>query len=124
MFWFHLWDSFWYGLFYLCIQLHHSGDMTMIMIIIFEMSYAFGALLVACELSQRVNVAFEECDKIIEQFDWYRFPLEIQRILPTIIIYAQRPVEIKCFGSMACNRAAFKDVCATLTILYIPLKTI
>lgn len=80
------------------------------MMIVLETFYAFGAIFIDCELSQRVNLAFDECSEIINQFDWYLFPGELQRMLPIILNYAQQPVEIKCFGSTACNRATLKYV--------------
>lgn len=75
-----------------------------------EIFYAFSSLFLACELGQRMNLAFVECNDMIDQFGWYLFPAEIQRILPIIMNFAQQPTEIKCFGSVACNREIFKSV--------------
>lgn len=82
----------------------------MILITALEIIYAFGLLLVACELGQRVNCAFEECNEMIVQFKWYLFSTEPQRLLPIIIHFAQQSVDIKCFGSAACDRETFKYV--------------
>lgn len=82
----------------------------MTMITLMEIFYAFGVLFVSCELGQRINIAFYECLKIIDQFNWYRLPAEIQQMLPLIINFAQLPVDIKCFGSVACDREMFKYV--------------
>lgn len=68
----------------------------MTMITLMEIFYAFGVLFVSCEL--------------IDQFNWYRLPAEIQQMLPLIINFAQLPVDIKCFGSVACDREMFKYV--------------
>lgn len=46
----------------------------------------------------------------MDEFDWYLFPSEIQRMLPIIMMYAQQPVGIACFGSTTCNRDTFKYV--------------
>lgn len=67
-------------------------------------------LFLVCELCQRASDAFEEINDIIGAFDWYLFPDEINRLLPTIIILAQQTVMIDCFGSLGCNRDAFKRV--------------
>lgn len=76
----------------------------------FQALYAFGVMFIACEMGQRVNLAFNECNDIIDQFEWYSFPVEIQQMLSFIIHYTQQPVEIKCFGSAACDRETFKVV--------------
>lgn len=44
------------------------------------------------------------------EFDWYLFPNEVQRILPTVVQNAQKPVVIKCFGNVLCSREQFKMV--------------
>ena len=77
---------------------------------IIEVAYAFGILFTACELGQRMNHAFNECNDMIDQFDWYLFPANIQRMLPIIINFAQQPIVIKCFGSTAAVRETFKYV--------------
>lgn len=82
----------------------------MLLIIIIQVFYAFCDMFLACELGQRINIAFDECGEMIDQFDWYLLPAKIQRILPLIINFAQQPVNIKCFGSSACDRETFKYV--------------
>lgn len=60
------------------------------------------------ELGQRVTDAFEEiCDEI-SAFQWYLFPLQLQKLLPTILIETQRPVEMECFGSITATRDTLK----------------
>ena len=87
------------------------------MIIMLEVIYAFGVLLIGCELGQRVNIAFEECSEMIDQFEWYLFSAKIRTILPFIISYTQQPVYLKCFGSTPCDRGTFKSVRINSNIL-------
>lgn len=75
-----------------------------------EVFYAFGVMFMTCELGQRINIAFVECGEMVEQFDWYLFPAEIQRMQPMILNITQQPFELKCFGSTACDRDTFKSV--------------
>lgn len=75
-----------------------------------EVIYAFGVMLAACELGQRVQQAFIECSDIIYQLDWYKFPTEIQRMLPIIMNFTQQPIAFECFGSTACVRETFEFV--------------
>lgn len=72
---------------------------------------------IACELSQRINLAFDECNDMIEQFEWYLLPAEMQRMLPFIMHFAQQPIHINCFGSTAYGRGLFKYVSSKITIL-------
>ena len=78
---------------------------------------ALTTVFVICELCQQISNAFEEFNDMIGQFKWYLFPVKVQRILPTIIINAQQPVYLDCFGSIACNRDTFKRVRAELFLL-------
>lgn len=76
----------------------------MLVITMILIAYAFGTLFVSCELGQRNHLAFNECSEVIDQFDWYLLPSDIQRMLPLLSHFSQQPVEIKCFGSVALNR--------------------
>lgn len=82
----------------------------MVLIMGFEIFYTFAALFVVTEISQRVTLTFEECNEMIGQFEWYLFPIEIQRLLPIVMQSTQQPIEVKCLGSVACNRETFKYV--------------
>lgn len=92
------------------IQIHHDYDLAELMITVIAMIYAFGALTIACEVSQGVNQAFDECSEMFDQLDWYLFPIELQRMYPMILAFIQEPIEITFFGSMPCGRELFKCV--------------
>lgn len=76
-----------------------------------QVSYAFGIVFIACEIGQRINIAFDECSEMITQFNWYRCPVKIQRMLLVIIPFAEEPIDVDCFGSTTCNRGTFQFVC-------------
>lgn len=63
-----------------------------------------------CEFGEQLSNGIVEIDDCIDQFNWYLFPLEIRQMLPIILISVQQPVEIRFFGSVACNRDSFKKV--------------
>lgn len=67
-------------------------------------------MFIACELGQRINLAFIECNEMFDQLEWYLFPAEIMRLLPLIFNFMQQPVDIACFGSTALDRDTFKYV--------------
>lgn len=64
----------------------------------------------ACELSEMFNNKANEIGDAIDHLDWYLLPIEAQRMLPTVMIYAQKALYIKFFGKIACNREQFKKV--------------
>lgn len=63
-----------------------------------------------CEICQRINLVYEKCYDMIGQIEWYLYPVEIQRLLPLIIMVAQRPIQIVYFGSGTCDRELIKKV--------------
>lgn len=62
------------------------------------------------EPDQRLSNVIEEIDTEINQFDWYLFPHEIQKVLPIVISNAQEESVIKCFGNVSCSREQFNKV--------------
>lgn len=72
--------------------------------------YAFGVIFSICELGQRLTDAFDVLADTIGNFDWYLFPIEIQDILPTLLMAAQQPVVLECFGSISSIRETFKQL--------------
>lgn len=75
-----------------------------------EVFYAFGTIFLLCELGERLTIAYDELECEIEQYEWYLFPIEIQRLLPLVVINAQQLVAMQCFGRISSNRDAFKKV--------------
>ena len=57
-----------------------------------------------------VTGSFADLNDAIYQLDWYTFPSEIQRMLPTLMINAQQEVNIKGFGNVLCTRETFQKV--------------
>lgn len=63
------------------------------------------------ELGERMSMSFVEVGDEIGELDWYAFPIEIQKMLPIVLIDSQKPIAIRCFGSIFCGREIFKKVC-------------
>lgn len=74
----------------------------------FYVSYAFGIVLGVCEFGQLLSNAFEGIDDEIQAFEWYFFSHDTQKFMPVIVLLAQQPVELECFGSIAIIRQSFK----------------
>lgn len=66
-----------------------------------------------CEFGGKISAAFEKIDIVLDQLKWYWMPSDTRRMLLTILIVAQKPVELGIFGSISCNRRTFKEVCST-----------
>ena len=89
---------------------NNSNNLLMLGIVFAYALYSFGVLFFICEFAQRGTDAFNQFDELISQSDWYLYPMEIQTILPVVLNVAQKPSELYCFGSIACNRESFKNV--------------
>lgn len=72
---------------------------------------------VACEVGDRVSSNLWEINDATDEFDWYSYPIDIQRILPMILMSVQKPVDIECFGSFKTNRESFKKVYSNRKVL-------
>lgn len=72
--------------------------------------YSFGLICIYCELCERIRYGFKEISNAIYNLDWYTYPLEVQRMLPTIVNYAQQSVELEAFGNIPFTRDTFKRV--------------
>lgn len=67
-------------------------------------------MFVFCDLGERVSDQFSQVDNAIYFCDWYKFPKEMQRMLPIIMISSQEPVTLTGFANLSCTREAFKKV--------------
>lgn len=69
-----------------------------------------GFVFVACEIGQRLTDAIYEIVFEFDQLNWYLFPIEIRRMLPTIMMNTQKPIAMGCFGIAVGSRDQFKQV--------------
>lgn len=74
------------------------------------MLHSFGLNFFFCEFGSRISGQFEELGDVIYQSAWYSYPLDVQRLLPTILIAAQDPFIVSVFGNISCTREAFINV--------------
>lgn len=54
--------------------------------------------------------SFNEINDMISVCDFYLFPMDIQRLLPMILMNTQRPVVFRGFGNMELSRRTFNRV--------------
>lgn len=85
-------------------------DIIVLFVTIVYACYPFLAVGIVCEMGQRASDLISEISDTLKQFSWYSFPYEVQRTLPCIIIISNVTFAVECFGSIVCNRDAFKKV--------------
>lgn len=90
--------------------MHNEIGLMALVLAIADALVAISSLFVACELGQRVSDAFQEISDIVDEFNWYRFPNELNRLLPVIMAVVQKPVEVDVFGKITCCRYILKTV--------------
>lgn len=74
------------------------------------MVYAFGLVFMYAEFGNQISSQFDKIFDGFFEFDWYTFPLEIQQLMSTIIITAQKPMELRALGGTPSSRMTFKAV--------------
>lgn len=109
-----MFDTFWF------FQTSHESNSIVWFVLFVETIYAFGFLFVVCELCQRLTNEFDKVDEMINGIDWFSFPMEIQRLMPTFIGISWQPIEIKVFGSITNSRETFKQVSLIQSVFFWP----
>lgn len=82
----------------------------MLIVMVIEVFYSFVVIFITCEMGERLKSKYEDIEHMIGQLDWYLVPAEVQRILPTIIINAQKSVTFEIFASTDTSRESFQTV--------------
>lgn len=104
-------------MFIFIFQSNHDTELFVLFVFSFEVFYAFLWVFISCELGERFCNSIDEICDVIERLNWYSFSIEVQRMLPFIIIIAQQPVALEVFGSVLCQRETFKKVGQNYLIL-------
>lgn len=72
--------------------------------------WSFFVIYLFCELGERVSSQFDELSDAIYQSEWYEFPMDVRRVLPILMMAAQKQVVPRGFGNLLCTREFFKKV--------------
>lgn len=84
--------------------------------IVLHVSLAYGQIFLLCTFGQTLLDHFEKMSVSIFACEWYRFPVDAQKLLNAMAVAAQRPVYIRGFGSSACTHESLKEVLDTTKI--------
>lgn len=77
---------------------------------VLHMFLAYVQIFLFCFFGEHLLNTFENLNESIFTVEWYRFPMESQKLLITMLVVAQRPISIRGFGSQACTHESFKEV--------------
>lgn len=91
-------------------QAEHPVDISALTVLIGPTIWTFIFIFAYCELGQRVSEAFDKPYDAISQLKWNLFPLDVQRVLPIIMVGAQQPIDLRGYMNISCTRERFKRV--------------
>lgn len=83
-----------------------------------EMVWSFSMVAFYCEFSQMMWQKFSLFSEEVHQLDWYRFPIELQRLYLIFLLDAQQLAIVRGFGNILCTRETFKRVRNSLNLVY------
>lgn len=85
-------------------------DYLALLVTITEVFHAFFTVGLVCEMGERVCDMFSAIDETMDEIDWYLYPIDVQRMLPAIMIVAQKQIYVEFFGSITASRETFRQV--------------
>lgn len=80
------------------------------MVTIAEVFHALFTVGVVCEFGEQGCEMFSAVEYTFDEIDWYLYPIEMQRMLPKILIVVQKPIYVDLFGSVTASRETFLGV--------------
>lgn len=67
-------------------------------------------LSVLCFFGDEVNTQFENIQNWIYYCNWLNYPFKVQRLIPTMLIVAGKPIYIQGFMNVRCTRESVRKV--------------
>lgn len=65
---------------------------------------------VLCMFGNETTTRFDEIYESFCQCPWNEFPLELQKLLPMVLLIAKEPIYLKGYMSVKCTREFMKTV--------------
>lgn len=90
--------------------LQNTMHLTEILNIFVMLFWASVQIFIFCELGENLTERFNRIPIIIYDSEWYNFPKDVRRALPTVMIAAQQPMVLQGFANLKCTRESFKKV--------------
>lgn len=70
----------------------------------------FSFIFLFCEIGERFQNSFIEINAEIGRLDWYLFPMDVVKMLSTVMGVARKPVALRGLGETQYDREQFKKV--------------
>lgn len=77
---------------------------------IYEILWTLIFTWIFCHFGEQVSNSFTEIYEENCNFNWYQFPLNIQRTMLDVIGATQQPIVLRGFGNILCIQRTFKQV--------------
>lgn len=100
------------------LELEHAVIPFMLISLVFLMFWSFSLVFFLCEFGGTISDKFDELTDVIYQCNWYSYPVEVQRMITTILMSTQDSIALCGFGNVLCNRIMFKKVSSNKMWLY------
>lgn len=100
-------------LFFSVLLLKQSKDASSALEIIYPLVllfWPFAVVFIFCEFGEKVSTQFQYFNDELCKCDWYLLPIEMQRILLTVMTNSQQPIFIQGYGNTLCIRYSFNKV--------------
>lgn len=75
-----------------------------------ELVWSFLAIFLFCEFGGMVTNRFDEFHDELWQFNWYSFPIEMQKAFLIFMVNVHKPATIEGYANILCTRELFKQV--------------
>lgn len=86
-------------------------DLMALIVLLYELTTSIFFIFILCEFGERVAGAFNGINNVLDQFDFYLFSIETQKMLLTIISLSQEPaVVFHASENISATRKFFKKV--------------
>lgn len=76
--------------------------------------FSFLTIFFFCESAQQITAQFDEINDDIYQSNWHSYPLDVQKIILTVMIGTQQEIAVQGFGNLVFTRESFKRVSSSI----------
>lgn len=85
---------------------------------------SLATIFIVCEFGHQLTSQFNAFDDKLFQSNWYSYPIEVQRMLVTVMATTQQLAYIEGFGNIQCTRNSFKEVCLQQTFAAMAIDSV
>lgn len=104
------WNQFESFFFYFKNQSKSGADLFEMVTLSILIFWSFVANFLFCEFGENVTSHFNELHNTLCQTEWNLYPIDIQRLLPIIMMSTRKEIILEGFGGVQLTRQAFETV--------------